>query len=250
MANNTGTVLWAAQQHTQARNWHIAAHAHTNFEIIVIVAGHEDVAVNGETLRASTGDVLLFRPGVVHEEWSSAADPLQSCFITFRWPDDLADCPLHGTDPEGRIRQLCAWIVELRNATQRDELQTRDVFLRAAIQEYLRIAHHTEHSLATTVRQYVLQNVTKPITVGQLARQAGMSKFHFIRRYRQLTGRSPMADVRLIRVQQARDLILSSGLPLKTVAPRVGLGSELALYRLFRRYLHITPGQLRRVVRR
>ena len=112
------------------------------------------------------------------------------------------------------------------------------------------MANHTEHTLATTVRQYVQQHMAQPLTVDLLARHAGMSKFHFIRRYRQLTGRSPMADVRLIRVQQARALILSSGQPLKAVAPLVGLGTEAALYRLFRRYLHITPGQLRRMVRR
>ena len=249
MANNTATVLWAAQ-HAQPRDWHIAAHAHSYHELIVVMAGHEDVAISGATFRASPGDVLLFRAGIVHEEWSSASDPLQSVFVGFHWPANLANCPVHGADPDGRVRQLCTWIKKLGHATHRDAVQARDAFLRAAVLEYIRMANHTEHTLATTVRQYVQQHMAQPLTVDLLARHAGMSKFHFIRRYRQLTGRSPMADVRLIRVQQARALILSSGQPLKAVAPLVGLGTEAALYRLFRRYLHITPGQLRRMVRR
>lgn len=249
MKNNTARQVWIGH-HTRPENWHMAAHAHTHYELIVVVAGHEDVSIHGQTIRASAGDVLLFPPGGAHEERSSASDPLQSYFIGFYWPDDLSDCPLQSTDPDGRLRQLCAWIMDLRNATHRDAVNARDAFLRAVVQEFIRIAHHTEHTLATAMRQYVLQNIARPLTVAQLAKHAGMSKFHFIRRYRQLTGRSPMADVRMIRVQQARDLILSSGQPIKAVAPLVGLGSELALYRLFRRYLHITPGQLRRTVRR
>jgi AraC-like DNA-binding protein len=241
--------IWIGN-HRREEDWHIPAHAHMHNELIVVLGGHEDVTVNGETFRAAAGDVLFFRPRVVHEERSDAADPLQSCFIGFYWPDDLANCPLRSTDTEGRLRQLCAWAVELRDATHPDAVIARESFLRAAVREFIRIAHHTEPTLATAVRQYVQQHLSRPLTLDQLARHAGMSKFHFIRRYRQQTGRSPMADVRLIRVQQARDLLLSTGQPIKAVAPQVGLGSELALYRLFRKHLHLTPGQLRRAVRR
>jgi transcriptional regulator GlxA family with amidase domain len=73
-----------------------------------------------------------------------------------------------------------------------------------------------------------------------------MSKFHFSRRYRQLTGLTPMEDLRQLRLEAARDLLLTTDLPLKAIAPRTGLGDEYHLSRLFRRAFGIAPGELRR----
>jgi AraC-like DNA-binding protein len=55
-----------------------------------------------------------------------------------------------------------------------------------------------------------------------------------------------MADVRAIRAQYARELILGTHLPLKEIAPRAGLGNEYSMSRLFRRVFQMPPGQYRR----
>jgi transcriptional regulator GlxA family with amidase domain len=81
-----------------------------------------------------------------------------------------------------------------------------------------------------------------------LARKAGMSKYHFVRLYKKLSGRTPMNDVRMIRVEAARDLIITTDLPLKTIATRVGLGNEYYLCRVFRQAFKVPPGYFRKVV--
>jgi AraC family transcriptional regulator of arabinose operon len=81
--------------------------------------------------------------------------------------------------------------------------------------------------------------------VNDLARDAGMSKFHFIRRYRQMTGVTPMADVRSMRVQHARQLIIGTSLPLKEIAELAGQSDVYSLSRAFRQCLDITPSSLR-----
>ncbi len=73
-----------------------------------------------------------------------------------------------------------------------------------------------------------------------------MSKFAFIRRYRRATGRTPMQDLRRIRLNQARTLILATGLPLKAIAAEVGLGDAFQMSRLFRRHFQTAPSHLRR----
>jgi len=61
----------------------------------------------------------------------------------------------------------------------------------------------------------------------------------------QETGQTPSAFVDAARLEGARRLLESSQqagtLPLKTVAARVGMGSEQALRQLFVRQLGITP---------
>ena len=79
-----------------------------------------------------------------------------------------------------------------------------------------------------------------------LACQACVSKYHFLRTYKVLTGRTPMEDVRIIRANAARTLILSTALPLKDIAPRTGLGNEYAMSRIFRHYFNMPPGAWRR----
>ena len=231
-------------------HWHIKSHDHPNHEMIVVTAGHEDVAVHGRKLRAGVGDILMFKPGVAHEEWSGVDDPVQTYFMSFSWPGDTSDWLLHSVDEQGRIRMLSSWLYAGRDAAAPETRAAEEAFFFALIREFTRLRGWQEDSLVASVRNFVRQNIGTPLTVDMLARHVGISKFHFIRRYRRLTGRSPMEDVRMIRVGHARDMILTSNLPLKAIAPMAGLGDEISLYRLFRRYLKMTPGQLRRTVRR
>ena len=55
-----------------------------------------------------------------------------------------------------------------------------------------------------------------------------------------------MEDLRLIRLAAARDLLLTTALTLKEIAPRCGLGDEFHLARVFSRHFKIPPGAVRR----
>jgi AraC-like DNA-binding protein len=234
---------------TPKGRWHIESHHHPYCEMIVVTDGYEDVLVQGRKLRAMIGDVLLFKPEVAHEEWSGVEEPLKTYHLSFRWNGDISDWPLQSVDEYGRIRLLSSWLYAGRDIALPETRAAEDAFFHALVREFLRLRGQQEDPLVASVRRFVRRNIGTPLTVGRLAQQAGMSKFHFIRRYRQLTGRSPMQDVRMIRLAHARDMILTSNLPLKAIAPMAGLGDEISLYRLFRRYLNMTPGQIRRSVR-
>ena len=236
-------------RHAPKGPWHIESHHHELYEMVIVTNGYEYVEADARRTRAAPGDILMFKPGVAHEEWSDISDPLQTYFLAFAWAGDVADWPLHSVDAEGRIRLLSAWLYAGRDSTLTDVRSVQDAFFHALMLEFIRLSHRWENPLIASVRGFVRQNIGTSLTVDMLAQHAGMSKFHFIRRYRHLTGRSPMEDVRMIRVGHARDLILTSNLPLKAVAPMSGLGDETSLYRLFRRHLNMTPGQLRRSVR-
>ena len=75
-----------------------------------------------------------------------------------------------------------------------------------------------------------------------LAAKAAMSERNFRRVFQQETGCSPSMFVENARLERAKQLLENlGGLPLKTVAAKVGLGSEQALRHLFVRKLGITP---------
>lgn len=100
----------------------------------------------------------------------------------------------------------------------------------------------TAHGGVQAVQQWVLDHLAEPLGLAQMAARAAMSERHFRRVFRQETGQSPSAFVEAARLEGAQQLLQSQrSLPLKSVAARVGLGSEQALRHLFVRRLGITP---------
>lgn len=211
--------------------------------MVFILAGQQWVRCLGQEIVAVEGDLLMFPAGAAHTEWADG--PLESAFWGVEWPDGPADAPLRVHDAYGRIRILVRWLLQEKfNHTPLSSLQI-DSLHRSLLLEWLRLWRHRDDGLVASTRRFIRDHLTEPITLDDLAGRAGLSKFHFVRRYKDLAGRTPMADVRMIRLETARDLILTTQMPLKAIAPRVGLISEYHLCRLFRRHFDITPGGLR-----
>jgi len=100
----------------------------------------------------------------------------------------------------------------------------------------------TVHRDIQAVQNWILQHLAEPMPLSALAARAAMSERHFRRVFAQETGQTPSAFIESARLEGARRLLESqAALPLKTVAARVGMGSEQALRHLFVRHLGITP---------
>jgi transcriptional regulator GlxA family with amidase domain len=99
-----------------------------------------------------------------------------------------------------------------------------------------------QHSGVRLVQQWVLEHLDAPMSPAVLAHKAALSERHFRRIFLQETGLTPSAFIERARLEGAKQLLEVRGdLPLKTVAGKVGLGSEQALRHLFQRRLGITP---------
>jgi len=233
-------------RHIQSGPWHLGPQKHPVHEMIVVMRGHQDAVVDGHSLAAGTGDVLLYRQGEPHEEWKTGKDPLETVFLSFEWPSCPPDSPLTLEDTGGRIRLLASWLCEERSHGTALGEGLNTAFLRALLSEYLRLWQCGGQRLFAYLRRHTEQHLERPIRLAELAAQAGLSRYHYIRVYKAETGRTPMNDVRRVRVDRARDLILTSSLPLKEIAQQSGLGDIYHMTRLFRRVLGVTPGSLRR----
>jgi AraC-like DNA-binding protein len=93
------------------------------------------------------------------------------------------------------------------------------------------------------VRAYVDAHLGEHITLDDLARQAGVSRFHFARQFRLSTGESPMAYLRRARVERALRLLLSRDATIAGVAARLGFADQSHFTRTFARLVGISPGR-------
>jgi AraC-like DNA-binding protein len=232
--------------HRPHRPWHIEAHAHPHYQMVGIMDGMEHVRLGEDRLMLEEGEVILFRPGMAHEEWTDPRRPLASYFMDFVWESPPADLPLTVRDDTGRIRLLMGWMHEEQRALAPQAPALRRQLAELLASLFCRAAAAAVDSIVEATRAYIRAHIAEALTLERLAAQAGLSKYHFLRRYRQKTGRTPMQDVRDLRLEVARNLILTTNEPLKVIAPQAGLGDEYHMSRTFRRYLGMPPGQLRR----
>ena len=227
--------------------WHIGRHSHDYHEIIVVMQSMERISIDKRMIEALEGDVLVFRPGVAHEEWSGDNPPLETVFFTFSSGELSAEIPLKITDSKGRLRLIATWMLNESRILHPSESSTlMNSYLDAFLAEMTRIVRHRESPLVENVRSMIIREPAKDHSLESLAKSAGLSKFHFLRKYRQLAGVSPADDVRRIRLSFAKDLLFSSDNPLKNIAEKSGLRNETTLCRLFQKYYKRSPGTFRK----
>ena len=92
---------------------------------------------------------------------------------------------------------------------------------------------------------WALSRLDQPLPVGQLARRAGMSRRHFDRRFREITGTTPVTWLTYQRVLRARQLLEETRLPVEQVARRCGFSGAAALRPHFRRIVGTVPAAYR-----
>jgi AraC family transcriptional regulator len=93
---------------------------------------------------------------------------------------------------------------------------------------------------------YVEQHLNRAISLTELAQLVGLSYSHFCRAFRQSFDQPPLAYVRSRRVERAKELMLSSPVPLSLIALECGLSDQAALCKIFRRATGEAPAAWRR----
>jgi AraC-like DNA-binding protein/quercetin dioxygenase-like cupin family protein len=226
--------------------WRMASHSHANHELIVIERGAMRVTGAGMDADCREGDVLLYPAHAAHAERSDPDDPVESVFLGF----DATEVGFRELvllrDPRGRAREMARWLHEDRLHPDPRHRASRQALLMALFAELTDGPWEGADTLVETTRRWVIRHIGEPLTLEGLARRAGLSRCHFLRRYKRAAGRTPMQDVRAIRADHARSLLLGTGLTLKEIAPLAGFGDEFALSRAFRRAFGVNASSIRR----
>lgn len=95
------------------------------------------------------------------------------------------------------------------------------------------------------VMSYALEHLAEQLDVTKLARRAHLSRRTFDRRFRALTGISPLQWLLHQRVLHAQRLLEDTGLPIDAVARQVGLANAVSLRPHFHRLVGVSPQQYR-----
>jgi len=92
------------------------------------------------------------------------------------------------------------------------------------------------------VRAYIDEHIGERISLDELARQAGVSRFHFARQFRLSTGQSPMEYLRRVRIEYSKRILMEPHSTIAEVAASLGFSDQSHFTRTFGRLVGVSPG--------
>lgn len=96
------------------------------------------------------------------------------------------------------------------------------------------------------IQQLMHRRIDRELDLDDLAQAANLSKFHFVRKFKQLTGHAPIQHFIHLKMQHACQLLDTTQEPVKRIANRVGYDDPHYFSRLFKRVIGLSPLQYRR----
>ena len=248
-------------------------HRHDFHEIVIILAGRGRHVTDTEEYALQAGDAFMVRGEMAHGYTDTRDLVLVNILFDphrLRLPlSDLHDLPgyhvLFRVEPHmrnrerfrGRLRLAPPDLAETAAviALLQDELEKKPPgyrFIACALlmrligflsRCYSQAGHPEVRNLMRfgEVLSYVEGHFGERITVGQLARKAGMSESSLIRVFRRVTGWSPMNHVIRIRIWHAQELLARSDMRVTEIAYRCGFNDSNYFSRQFRKVAGVTP---------
>lgn len=252
----------------------LAFHYHSFYEIIYVLEGEYSSMIENQTYHMRKGDFLLIDCNVLHKynyiEKKHDSSKRIILWITRQMLTtlsegemDLGDCfigqkscayhfPVYYEELlRGFLLKLAmSEIMDMelpgaRPVLDRGYLTLFFVYLNALCgrKEYLSAGENlAADPLVEAVTEYIDLHITEPIPVEELARQVHMSKYYFLRRFKELTGMTVhtfVTNKRLIRACEE----LKEGVSVSEVCQSTGFGDYSSFLRNFKNAFGVAPGK-------
>lgn len=103
-----------------------------------------------------------------------------------------------------------------------------------------------EDALIAKCQEWIALHYDEDAPVAAMARLSGLPERSFKRRFARATGMSPLAYVHTLRLEESKQVLETTELPIEAVANEVGYEDASFFSRLFRRQVGLTPAQYRK----
>lgn len=227
-----------------------APHSHESYAIGAVERGVTVFERSGRRWVAPAGSLMLINPGDVH---TGAAGHRAGWTYTMFYvgPAFLADAVgvtrlprfEHAVVPDGRT---AAQLAELGATLQANASHVGALHqLLIEIADAYGVPIADDHTRITPAIQAALTRIEADrglgMSIHQMAKEVGLSVFHFIRAFRQATGLTPYAYIQQERLRLAQELMVEGG-SLARIALLTGFADQSHFTRAFKRRLGMTPG--------
>ncbi|MCX4025513.1 helix-turn-helix transcriptional regulator [Spartinivicinus marinus] len=245
----------------QATSHQMERHQHVDHLLIYCIAGEGQLQAQQHKTTIIAGDFVVLPRGLSHQYQASNTNPWSIYWVHFdgvlsdTYVQHLLPGPTTVKLSLGLHPELVAGfdtLVSLHQAAyQLNPLiyaanhLTQLLSLVAVIKPQLQ----TEHFDLQKVLSNMQKNIHGQLKLEQLAASVNLSKYHFCKRFKALTGHSPIQHFIHLKMQRACYLLDLTDQPISAVSHSLGYEDAYYFSRLFKRVIGIPPREYRKLKR-
>jgi AraC-like DNA-binding protein len=237
----------------KSRIWNFEKHAHSVFEFLYFLDGGAKIRAGDTDLEAGLFDLVIYPPGVVHEEHLDAGFRNEVfCFWLDLQPAPPFPWGITIRDASGEIRVLVEALYQEAVARRplREELiaqYVRAILLLAS--RGLMEPPKDESGLVGRCLGFIQEHYTEDFDIETMARAVAVSPSYLFRSFKRKMGMTPMHFRNTVRIEKSKLLLCQSNRRIELVALDLGFADVKYFSSLFRQLIGTTPGAFRKLNR-
>ena len=228
-------------------------HFHEFNKLVYLVSGNVDYAVENEMYHLLPGDVLLVKHHIIHKALIDQTAPYERIIIYLdesRYANMMPEAGLTRcfdrclySPGTGEIGNLLSAMESCENGIIRETYLLQILALLNSLQgtepEEMKYDEKTEKVLT-----YINENLAGELSVDELADRVYLSRYHFMRLFKEATGETVHSYVRRRRLLNASRLI-REGCPAAQAAKLSGFEDYSVFYKAFKENFGFSPKELK-----
>ncbi|ORM72204.1 AraC family transcriptional regulator [Pantoea rwandensis] len=221
-------------------------HLHDEYVICANLSGREEIWLDGKVSDVFAGQVTLYNPTSIQ---SSHFSHQAVSFVSIHLPQSTLTQLLGGTQApalrEGvfndirLFKAICRFDEVAREAGE-TLLEQQLLWLCGELLEDEASLQQGDMQIIQQVKQFLLNHLSQKPQLDALAQLAGLSKYHLVRRFTQLTGLPPLQYHMQLRLNRARELLRQRVHP-QDAALQLGFYDQSHFINAFRKVMGTTP---------
>ncbi len=249
------------------RQLNVESHYHEFDKVLIFFSGNVEYTVEGTSYRPQNGDILFVRHHDIHKlsvsdsstydrcvlwirsgylkEYSRADVELENCFELAKERHAYLYHP--NAESWARIKRS---ISDLKAAEQSDEYGAQMISVTCFLQLMVELnrcvmsvspkSSLNSDELIDNVMRYISENLNTELSVDMLASMCYLSRFYFMRRFKEYTGYTVHGYIQLKRLTLASEL-LCQGMTVSEAASAAGFMEYSSFLRAFRKLYGLSP---------
>lgn len=241
-------------------------HLHENHvEVVIIYSGSSEYLIGEQKQTVSKGDIIVYNSNVIHDEMSNYKNKIGSYFIAIEnlnlanlrenalIPDDLNPV-IHVKNDFDSIVSLCESMIQM--ACNND--QWSEYIIHYSMCALLEIIIHnidvtkqlkekpSNYELGKKIKKYIDKNYCEQLTMTKICEDLNLSESYVSHVLKEVVGLSPMQYALKCKIGHAQTLLISTKLPISTIAQTVGFDAQSHFNQRFIKYVGISPSKFRK----
>ncbi len=226
-------------------------HFHKDYSIGLILEGTHKLELNKDNIIASKGEIKIINPYDLHiadgtSPWKYLNFmPDEKAIKDFAQDlcDDIVDCDIRFNSfikDQKATHYLLKIANSLNNTLEYEENLT--IFISYLLKHYGYKNIHIKDipkNIKNSI-EYIHENFLENLSLDEIAFVSGLSKYHFIKLFKEKTGLTPHKYIIDLRIEHAK-ILMKKNIPFSQIALYCGFSDQSHFIRSFKKHYGYTP---------